>query len=99
VAQTVLGGLATASEQQFPYLRIPATFFEYWTTLAEGAMVVTRWTARSTQGELKGDAPTGNEVSVTGITITRISGGKVEEEWLEYDTLHLMQQIGATQSP
>jgi hypothetical protein len=42
-----------------------------------------------------GNAPTGNEASVTGILIDRISGGKIEEEWVDYDTLHLMQQIGA----
>jgi predicted ester cyclase len=42
-----------------------------------------------------GNAPTGNPASVTGILVDRISGGKIEEEWVDYDTLHLMQQIGA----
>ncbi len=40
------------------------------------------------------NAPTGNEANVTGILIDRISSGKIEEEWVDYDTLHLMQQIG-----
>jgi steroid delta-isomerase-like uncharacterized protein len=64
--------------------------------IAEGDRVVTRWTARGThQGELMGTAPTGNPATVTGILVDRISGGKIEEEWVDYDTLHLMQQIGA----
>ena len=64
--------------------------------IAEGDRVVTRWTARGThRGELMGNAPTGNPTSVRGILVDRISGGKIEEEWADYDTLHLMQQIGA----
>ena len=64
--------------------------------IAEGDRVVTRWTVRGThQGELMGNAPTGNPATVTGILVDRISGGKIEEEWADYDTLHLMQQIGA----
>ena len=64
--------------------------------IAEGDRVVTRWTARGThQGELMGNAPTGNQTTVRGILVDRISGGKIEEEWADYDTLHLMQQIGA----
>ena len=64
--------------------------------IAEGDRVVTRWTARGThRGELMGNAPTGNQTTVRGILVDRISGGKIEEEWADYDTLHLMQQIGA----
>jgi steroid delta-isomerase-like uncharacterized protein len=64
--------------------------------IAEADRVVTRWRAHGThQGELMGNAPTGNPASVTGILVDRITGGKIEEEWVDYDTLHLMQQIGA----
>ena len=42
-----------------------------------------------------GIAPTGNEVRVTGITIHRIEGGKIVEEWENWDALGLMQQVGA----
>jgi steroid delta-isomerase-like uncharacterized protein len=75
----------------FPDLRVPIEDL-----LAEGERVVSRWRTRGThQGELLGIAPSGNQASVTGIIIDRISGGKIEEEWVDYDTLHLMQQIGA----
>jgi steroid delta-isomerase-like uncharacterized protein len=64
--------------------------------LAEGYMVATRWTARGThQGELMGVPPSGNRVEVMGITISRNEGGKVAEEWNNYDALGMMQAIGA----
>jgi steroid delta-isomerase-like uncharacterized protein len=64
--------------------------------LAEGDRVVTRWTGSGThQGELMGVAPTGNQVTITGITINRVSGGKIVESWTNYDALGMMQQIGA----
>jgi predicted ester cyclase len=46
-----------------------------------------------------GNAATGNQASVSGILIDRISGGKIEEEWVDYDTLYLMQQIGGVPQP
>lgn len=67
--------------------------------IAEKNKVVTRWTARGThQGELMGIPPSGNRVEVTGINIDRIEGGKVVESWSNYDTLGMMQQIGAVPS-
>ena len=84
-------GVVSMYRTAFPDLRVPIEDL-----IAEGDRVVTRWTARGThQGELMGIAPTGNQVGVTGIIVDRISGGKIEEEWVDYDTLHLMQQIGA----
>ena len=63
--------------------------------VAEGDKVVTRWTVRGThQGELMGNAPTGNQITFTGYLFDRISGGKIDEEWVDYDTLHVMQEIG-----
>jgi steroid delta-isomerase-like uncharacterized protein len=63
--------------------------------IAEGDRVVTRWTARGThKGDLWGISPTGNEATVTGITIDRIEGGQIVESWTNWDTLGLMQQIG-----
>ena len=67
--------------------------------VAEGDKVVTRWTARGThQGVLMGIPPSGNRVEVTGISVDRIEGGKFVESWSNYDTLGMMQQIGAVPS-
>ncbi len=68
--------------------------------VAEGDRVATRWSARGThQGELVGVDPTGNQVQITGITISRIEGGKIAEDWINYDALGMMQQIGAIPEP
>jgi steroid delta-isomerase-like uncharacterized protein len=63
--------------------------------LAEGDRVATRWTARGThQGELMGIAATGKEATVTGLSIDRITDGKIVESWNNWDTLGLLQQLG-----
>jgi predicted ester cyclase len=68
--------------------------------IAEGDKVVTRWTGRGThQGELMGVAASGNQVQITGISISRISEGKLAETWTNYDALGMMQQIGAVPKP
>ena len=64
--------------------------------VAEGDTVATRWTGRGThQGELMGVPASGNRVEVAGVTISRIEGGKIVEEWDNYDALGMMQGIGA----
>ena len=68
--------------------------------MSEGDKVVTRWIAQGThQGELMGAAPTGNQVTATGITIHRIEEDKIVEEWSNWDALGVMHQIGAVPSP
>jgi steroid delta-isomerase-like uncharacterized protein len=63
--------------------------------LAEGDLVATRWTGRGTHGgELMGIPPTGKQVTVSGITISRVKDGKVVEEWTNWDTLGMLQQLG-----
>ncbi len=78
----------------------PDTHITVEDQIAEGDEVVTRWTGRGThQGELFGVAPSGNQVELSGITISRFEGGKIAEDWTNSDTLGLMQQIGAVPSP
>ena len=57
-------------------------------------------TAQGTQrGELMGIDPTGREVTVHGITISRISAGKVVESWSNWDALGMLVQLGAVPEP
>lgn len=57
--------------------------------------VVTRWTMTGThQGEFFGIAPTGKRICITGISIHRIAEGKIVQEWHQWDSLGLMQQLG-----
>jgi steroid delta-isomerase-like uncharacterized protein len=68
--------------------------------VAEGDKVVTRYTGRGThRGELMGIPPTDNEVVVSGIIISRVSGGRIEEEWNSFDALGMMQQLGVIPPP
>jgi steroid delta-isomerase-like uncharacterized protein len=78
----------------------PDTHITVEDQIAEGDDVVTRWTGRGThQGELFGIPPSGNQVEISGITGDRFSGGKGVESWTNYDSLGLMQQIGAIPEP
>lgn len=64
--------------------------------VARGDAVAQRWTARGTNtGELMGMPPTGREVTVEGMTFARVAGGRVVEARTTWDTLALMQQLGA----
>ena len=64
--------------------------------VSEGDLVATRWTARGThRGELFGIPATGKESTVTGITLDRFKDGKIAESHTNWDTLGLLQQIGA----
>jgi steroid delta-isomerase-like uncharacterized protein len=64
--------------------------------IAEGDVVATRWTGRGTHdGELMGIPPTKKQVTVSGLTLSRLSNGKVVEEWTNWDTLGMLQQLGA----
>jgi len=68
--------------------------------IAEGDIVVVRQTFRGThQGELMGTAPTGKQVTVLGINILRIVNGKSVEEWLNFDALGMVQQLGVVPAP
>ena len=63
--------------------------------IAEGDKVAVRWTWRVThEGEYMAVPPTGNQVTMTGITIHRFADGKVAENWHNYDALGFMQQLG-----
>jgi predicted ester cyclase len=41
-----------------------------------------------------GIPPTGKQVTVSGITISRLKDGKIVEEWSNWDTLGMLRQLG-----
>jgi predicted ester cyclase len=64
--------------------------------VAEGEKVVLRILVRGRHtGAFQEIAPTGREVQYSSVAILRIAGGKVVEEWLTNDQLHLLSQLGA----
>jgi steroid delta-isomerase-like uncharacterized protein len=63
--------------------------------IAEGDTVMTRWTCRGThKGDLNGIAPTGKQVTISGMTVARLANGKLAEGYVNWDALGLMQQLG-----
>ena len=63
--------------------------------IAEGDRVLTRWTLNANhRGELMGAAPTGNPIEFSGLTLLRISNGKIAEEWSNWDGIGLLKQLG-----
>jgi steroid delta-isomerase-like uncharacterized protein len=68
--------------------------------LAEDELVATRVTSRGThKGTFLGVEPTNKELSWTGITIDRISEGKIVESWTNWDMMGMMQQLGVVRAP
>ena len=68
--------------------------------IAEGDKVSARFTMHGThKGELRGIAPTGTEVTMTGIDMIRLADGKMVEDRVEVDQLGMMQQLGVIVSP
>jgi len=63
--------------------------------IAEGETVMTRWSCRGThKGDFNGIAPTGKQFTVSGVTVARVSNGKIAEGYVNWDALGLMQQLG-----
>ena len=68
--------------------------------IAEGDMVVTRFTLHGThQGELMGIPPTNKPITVTGIGINRIVEGRSREIWINFDQYGMLVQLGVIPAP
>jgi steroid delta-isomerase-like uncharacterized protein len=82
---------STAFVSSFPDLH-----HEIVDMVAEGDKVAVRLTVTGThKGELQGIPPTGKKVTFDATDFITLIDGKVSEEWLNADTMGLMQQIGA----
>jgi len=78
----------------------PESHFDIDDEFAVGDKVVTRFTYHAVHsGEFQGIPPTGKQVAMTGITILRLAGGKIEENTVELDQLGLLQQLGVVPTP
>jgi steroid delta-isomerase-like uncharacterized protein len=78
----------------------PDTRFTIEDQIAEGDRVLTRMTARGTHtGPLMGIPASGRPIEVSVLSLMRVVGGQVVEEWERFDTAHLLAQIGALPAP
>jgi predicted ester cyclase len=61
----------------------------------DGDTVATRWRMTGIHdGTLMGVQPTGAECTVEGISVGRFQGGKLVEDWVQWDAFGLMRQLG-----
>ena len=83
-------GLVTAYRTGIPDLDVPIIEqFEI------GDRVITSWRVTGTNtGPVLGQDPTGRTFEITGQHILRFADGRVAEEWVAYDSLGLVQQLG-----
>ncbi|MBB5341212.1 ester cyclase [Tunturiibacter gelidoferens] len=69
-------------------------------TIAERNEVVHHWTTRGThKGQFLGLAPTNRTATVSGTSIHRIEGGKIVEQWSDWNLMTLMEQLGLSAMP
>ena len=79
----------------FPDLR-----FSIDDTIAERDEVVVHWTGRGTQsGSFLGIQPTHKTASVSGTSIFRIQNQKISEQFVDWNLLTLLEQLGAATAP
>jgi len=88
-------GFRLATRQGFPDYDVKLEDF-----IAEGDKVAKRWVMRGTHtGEFNGIPATGKSVTMPGITVYRLAGGKVKETYWNYDVFGLLVQLGAIPAP
>ena len=79
----------------FPDLR-----FTVEDMVAEDDKVAVRLGISAThEGELLGIPPTQRRLEFTAMELYRLKDGKIDEQWVNVDTLGMMQQLGAIPTP
>ncbi len=63
--------------------------------ISEGDLVSTRWEFTATHtGDFMGLAPTGKQVTWTGVQIDRFEDGKIVESWVDWDKYRFLEGLG-----
>lgn len=64
--------------------------------IAEGNKVVSQMTVSGTHmGDMMGLPPTNKRMTINGVSIWLVGEGKLVEEWVSWDTMAMMRQLGA----
>jgi steroid delta-isomerase-like uncharacterized protein len=88
---------AEGLKQYFQTFRsaFPDLHFTIEDIIGEGDTVAVRQTGRGThQGELFGIPPTGKQLTVTAMIFHRFVNGKPVENWVNSDSMGMLQQLG-----
>jgi predicted ester cyclase len=76
---------------------VPDARYEVDDLIAEGDRVVVRWRLLGThKGNFRGIAPSGRAITLNGIAIYRVQGGRLMERWVVSDLHGLREEIGAS---
>jgi steroid delta-isomerase-like uncharacterized protein len=68
--------------------------------IAEGDKVVSRVTMSGThQGEFMGMPATGKSFTIPGVSIWEVRAGQLISEWVNWDSMSMMQQLGLAPAP
>ncbi len=83
------------SHEGFPDFRI-----DWDDVIVSTDRIVTRWTIEATHtGSLRGLPPSGRHVRFSGVAIDRVAEDRISEEWVYFDILDLLAQLGAAPRP
>jgi steroid delta-isomerase-like uncharacterized protein len=75
----------------------PDLKFEVHDIFAREDRAAVRWTARGThRGEFMGARATDRAVEIEGTEIPRVEGEKIVEDWVIWDALGVLRQLGVT---
>jgi predicted ester cyclase len=79
---------------------LPMYILDIEETIGDGDIVAVRGRVRGTHtGNLFGVPPTGREVDFPIFVSYRIVKGKIVDHWMIFDTMMMLQQIGALPAP
>lgn len=68
--------------------------------VGEGETVVVYWTNTGThQGDFMGIPPSGRTVTISGVDVHRLRGGRLAEHWHVIEELQMLQQLGVLPQP
>ena len=74
---------------------LPDARYEVDDLIAQGDRVVVRWRLLGThQGAFRGIPPTGRSITLKGIAIYRVEGGKLMERWVVSDLYGVLEESG-----
>jgi steroid delta-isomerase-like uncharacterized protein len=82
----------------------PDLHYDIEDLVAEGDTVVARWRMTGThEGDLAGPTmsvpPSGKRINLWGMSLCRIEGGMVAENWERFDMMEFLGQLGVIRSP
>ncbi len=96
---SAIGELRGEAHRQFLVTLFRGFPDAHWTIkdqVAAEDKVATRWAFAGTHnGMFKGIPATGRHLHYSGISMARLAGGRILEEWEEWDTLGVLHQLGA----